>query len=292
MRAIDWAFLLAWSAAAGLAIAAGPSMQHRDMIIAGDLAVALSFATMPWWTNPWSPRTTLGLRTILCMVLIPFMYSQLGYSIPALWHGRSFEAELKMADQWLFGVEPSDWLMQYAHPLLTEILQMAYSSFYFLALGLGIPFWLAKRNRELAITALAVSVGFYLSYIGYVVYPARSPIIAYHAGIFPPGMGLSSHVALGIQAVQINMYDAFPSGHTEVSLVILVYARRLHPPAFRVLLPIVSLLILATVYLRYHYVVDVLAGFVLAFIVVRVVDAIIARLSPEEESVPAITALQ
>ena len=54
--------------------------------------------------------------------------------------------------------------------------------------------------------------------------------------------------------------DAFPSGHTMVTLAVLYCARRRHRPLYTVLLPIGSLLIAATILLTYHYVVDVLAA--------------------------------
>ena len=54
--------------------------------------------------------------------------------------------------------------------------------------------------------------------------------------------------------------DAFPSGHTMVTLATLLCARRRARDVFNVLLPIGSLLIAATVLLTYHYLVDLLAA--------------------------------
>ena len=67
-------------------------------------------------------------------------------------------------------------------------------------------------------------------------------------------------------------FDAFPSMHTAISTIALVHAHRLgpllaprHPRAFfRVFLPVVVLLQLATLYLRQHYFVDLLAAWALA----------------------------
>ena len=61
------------------------------------------------------------------------------------------------------------------------------------------------------------------------------------------------------------MRDCFPSGHTEIALVVLLYAWRFERRYFCGLLPAVGLLLFSTVYLRYHYVVDVLAGALLLF---------------------------
>jgi len=58
--------------------------------------------------------------------------------------------------------------------------------------------------------------------------------------------------------------DAFPSGHTGVALTALYLAYRYNKTLFRIYLPVVGLLLFSTVYCRYHYVVDVIAGVILA----------------------------
>ncbi|MFZ5785110.1 MAG: phosphatase PAP2 family protein, partial [Acidobacteriota bacterium] len=54
--------------------------------------------------------------------------------------------------------------------------------------------------------------------------------------------------------------DAFPSGHTMVTLAVLFCLRRRARGVYDAVLPVGALLILATVLLTYHYVVDVLAA--------------------------------
>ena len=62
--------------------------------------------------------------------------------------------------------------------------------------------------------------------------------------------------------------DAFPSGHAMMTLVAMWWSWRQRLRLRWALSVIGVLLILATVYLRYHYVVDVLAGALLAVAVV------------------------
>ncbi len=49
-----------------------------------------------------------------------------------------------------------------------------------------------------------------------------------------------------------------PSGHTQMVLMVLFLARRYEKVLFYVFLPIICGLILSTVYLRYHYVIDLI----------------------------------
>ena len=61
-----------------------------------------------------------------------------------------------------------------------------------------------------------------------------------------------------------NKVDVFPSLHCAISAFILFFHRVHAPNCFRwVLVPTIGLWV-ATIYLRYHYFVDVLAGFALA----------------------------
>ncbi len=51
-----------------------------------------------------------------------------------------------------------------------------------------------------------------------------------------------------------------PSGHTQIVLMTLSLAYRYGRVLFYLLLPLICALILSTVYLRYHYVIDLLVG--------------------------------
>jgi membrane-associated phospholipid phosphatase len=69
--------------------------------------------------------------------------------------------------------------------------------------------------------------------------------------------------------------DAFPSGHTSVALLSVYYAVRFTPRLVPAVAPGVFLMILSTMYLRYHYLVDVLAGAALAGLCVTLAPQLI-----------------
>jgi len=62
--------------------------------------------------------------------------------------------------------------------------------------------------------------------------------------------------------------DVFPSGHTMITLIVMYLSVRLRSRSRYFFVPVGSLLIVATVYLWYHYVIDLIAGF--AFMVFSV----------------------
>ena len=55
-----------------------------------------------------------------------------------------------------------------------------------------------------------------------------------------------------------------PSGHTAIALIVLFLSYRYARLLFYLFCPIVGALILSTVYLRYHYAIDLFAGAALA----------------------------
>jgi len=195
--------------------------------------------------------------------------------------GRVFDAWLIAADRWLFGVDPTVWLARIAHPLLTEVLQIAYASFYALPLVVAIELYAGRREWRFRQWAFVCGCGFFLSYAGYLTLPAAGPRFTLHeldaTARELPGLwmtpALRSFVDAGglvpagvpaADALRLAPRDAFPSGHTIVTLLSMAWAWRYRLRARWVVTVAGVLLVVATVYLRYHYVVDVLAGAVLA----------------------------
>lgn len=181
-------------------------------------------------------------------------------------------AQLKAADEALFGVSPA-WAMEpLATPWLTELLAYAYATMFILPLVVLVTLSVRGHERELRRAALALLVAFYLGFVIFLLVPAKSPDIVYTFDTQLCGYGFYEASTKTWQQLQQITFDAFPSMHTAISTIALVHARRLgpllaphHPRGFfHIYLPIVVLLQIATVYLRQHYFVDLLAAWVLA----------------------------
>ena len=223
-------------------------------------------------------RTQTSRRALFVMVTIPIAFKLLGWIIPQL-NPRSYELDLTWLDIAIFGVNPQEWVESIYHPLLTEFLQIAYTSYYFLPIALFIVLWRRGRYRRAEEVLTAVLLGFWTSYLGYILVPAISPyrwvepgaggfgVITYTKEI--EGLLLAGPIHHTLHTLEGVHYDCFPSGHTEIALIVLVYAWRWARRTFWVLLPFATGLIASTVYLRYHYVVDLAAGALLAWAVVR-----------------------
>ena len=104
-----------------------------------------------------------------------------------------------------------------------------------------------------------------LGFLGYSFVPAAGPCHALAAQYSVP---LTGGWITGWNAAVVakgsNGVDVFPSLHCAVSCFLLFFDRRHRPWRYRIyLLPCIGLWF-STIYLRYHYLVDVICGFALA----------------------------
>jgi membrane-associated phospholipid phosphatase len=209
-------------------------------------------------------KTFSVVRSWYPLILIPMTYKELGYLIPLI-HTHDFDRELALIDQRILGVDPIIWLDRINHPAVTLIMQLSYLTYYLMPIVLGIVLWRAGRFADFEFFLFMVLLGFYTSYLGYIAVPAIGPRFFLGPGMAKSlsGPGVTA-IRSFLDRMEGTTRDCFPSGHTELTLLVLFCAYRLHKKTFWVLLPAGSALIVSTVYLRYHYVVDVIAGAALA----------------------------
>jgi len=208
---------------------------------------------------------------------IPFVFECLGPLIAAA-RGHARDDLLIAADRFLLGTDATVWLERLVRPWLTNVLYVCYATYYFLSLILGAALW--RRRREDARRYIfTLTVCYFVSYIGYFLIPALGPrfALASRQTIRLEATPLSRAIASTIDQLERTKFDVFPSGHTMITAAVLIVAFRRDRTMFWFLLPFGLGLIISTVYCRYHYVVDVLAGLVLAFATVPLGDRLYDR---------------
>jgi membrane-associated phospholipid phosphatase len=178
-------------------------------------------------------------------------------------------------DRWMFGTDPTHFLHQFSHPVITEILQIVYGMFYLLPLILGLSLLNKDRFVALDYALFSVIYGFFLSYLGYFSLPGIGPRFTLHdfstINETLPGLFLTNYLremtnaGEGISFGTLNpaivvQRDVFPSGHTMITLIVMYLSVKLKSRSRFFFIPIGSLLIFSTVYLWYHYVIDLIGG--------------------------------
>jgi membrane-associated phospholipid phosphatase len=198
------------------------------------------------------------------VAFIILLYQSLGNMIQYL--QPDIDPYLIRIDFLLFGVHPTVWMERWLRPWLTDLMSLAYISYYFLPVIFIVTLYLKGRKEEFHQTVFILLLGYYLSFIGYILLPAIGPRFTLsHLQTVPLGGSFfSDFIRDLLNAIEHNKRDCMPSGHTQIALIVLFLAQRHEKTIFAIFLPIVCGLVLSTVYLRYHYVIDLIAGVGLA----------------------------
>jgi membrane-associated phospholipid phosphatase len=191
-----------------------------------------------------------------------FCFEELGKLVHLVTPGWQ-DAKLIAADYWLTGVHPTVWLEQFATPARNDFMQFAYLTYftYLLVLG-GVLYYRRDWRGYWSVMTYSVA-GYAIGYCIAIFFPIESPWFsmagAWHGslqgGPFTAAINFIEHFGRVRGA-------AFPSEHVAGSVAALWGAWRHRRWLFWVMVPIVTCMCVSTVWGRYHYVADVLAGMV------------------------------
>jgi hypothetical protein len=185
----------------------------------------------------------------------------------------SLDLELHQLGMKLFGLEPALAMEPWVSPATTEWFAFFYYG-YFFVLGLHvipILFW-SRNARILSEFALGLLIVLAVGQSLYLVVPGYGPasgLPELFAGELPHGVwwNLVRQIVESAGAQK----DIFPSIHTAAPTFILLFSfhNRAHLP-YRLTWPLIAFfvlnIIIATMFLRWHWLVDILAGLFLALV--------------------------
>jgi membrane-associated phospholipid phosphatase len=204
------------------------------------------------------------LQAFSPLLFVIVIYESLGDLIQYL--QPDVDAALIRIDFSIFGVHPTIWMQQWIVPWFTDMMSLAYVSYYFIPVVFVLVLYLKNRGPGLVESVFILTLGYYISFIGYILFPAVGPRYAmdHLYSVSLKGSLVTDLVRDVLNAIEHNKRDCMPSGHTQIVLMVLFLAYRYERIVFAIFLPIICALILSTVYLRYHYVIDLFVGVGLA----------------------------
>jgi hypothetical protein len=183
----------------------------------------------------------------------------------------SLDLELYHLDLKVFGFEPAMALDAFVGPLTTEWFAFFYFGYFFLLALHVIPILMfSKDQRLLAEFALGMLFVFCVGHTIYLFVPGYGPYKAMSEQFqheFPHGMWLDMVMAT-VHAGGAQK-DIFPSLHTAAPTFLALFSfRHRNRLPFRYTWHLVTFcacnIILATMFLRWHYIIDVVAGMTLS----------------------------
>jgi hypothetical protein len=254
--------------------AVGPTLLRVQVgLRLGFGAVAMVLARRDDWAG------TPTVRALATTAVVFTCYSTLGtLGMKAM--PFTADALLSKADNFLLGFDPSLAIQRFQSPGWVEFYAFFYSAFIpYINLSLllnciGRP----PGQRDAFLTGWVITYS--LSYLGYIFLPAHGPL-QFQAAEYDfalTGGYFYQTVVDGVAATG-GLQGVFPSLHVGGSVFWCLYDLRVNRLRGLTYLPIVLLIYVATIVLRYHYVIDLIAGTLIAMAAIPLGEKIAGRWS-------------
>lgn len=224
------------------------------------------------------------LRSTYPLVFSGYFYSETFFHNKFLFS--DFDPYLVKAEAFLFGCQPSVLFSQIIpSKLFSELMYLGYFSFYLIIFGFTL-FLYFKNRQKFYKGVFLLSASLYIFYLIFSVFPSAGPQFYFITpdNILPEAylFGWIMHL---IQLMAEQPTGAFPSSHVGVSLIILVLSRKYIPTFYKIVWPFVLILVFSTVYIKAHYVIDVLAGMVSVPLILYFSHSLFGLLEPKPNSI-------
>jgi membrane-associated phospholipid phosphatase len=236
------------------------NIPHAGLYFVVHLALAAGIVCLARSAARSSNAVLQFLRHWYPLPLYIFFFEELAGLVHAIFPGW-FDRWLIAFDYNLAGVHPSVWLARFASPGLNDFMQFAYMT-YFLDLVILPAVLYAQRERfAFWTTMVSTAIANYSIYAIAVLVPVESPYHSLAALQTKTLDGSYCTALIGLIERFGRVHGAaFPSAHVAGSMVAVLASWRYRRWLFWICMPFFACMCVATVYGRYHYVADVLAG--------------------------------
>lgn len=218
------------------------------------------------------------LRYAYPALLLGLIHYESGILSPLVTEGY-FDSLFIDLDRFLFGADLYTWLApNIGGPLISEIMNGAYFSFYLMILGILLGTYILKRQHT-GEMIFAFIVCMYTQYFFFILFPVIGPT-HWRAEIFTGQEGLISAFVYSLIENGDSAGGAFPSSHCAGAFLLNWYAWRIFGKRIGlILVPVTVLLFISSVYLAMHYLIDSVVGILVGWLFAVYGSTLYRRLS-------------
>jgi len=201
------------------------------------------------------------IRYTYPLAVITLFYSETAYLKNIFFS--DFDPFLVRFEDALFGFQPSiEFSARFPYKWLNEIMFMGYSFYYFLTFFVCFAIFLFRREKFKKVSFVVI-FAFLFYYLIFIAFPSVGPQFHFsYPDNYVHVYGIFGKFERMLQSIAERPTAAFPSAHVGIGIILvyftLIYLPRFVPAVFLVFI----ILCFATVYLKAHYLIDVLAGFI------------------------------
>jgi len=263
-------------------------LKRIDILFFGYFTITTAMLLLSWHQFP-NVLDLLFTRAVVLLVCIGLIYldSKYGHPLPRLirntypiilsgyfysetvFYNKLFfdniDPLLVNIEAVLFGFQPSlEFSSYFTNKFFSEIMYFGYFSFYVLILGFTLYVYF-KKKPFFNEAVFLLSASLYLFYFIFGLLPSEGPQFYFSApdNILPNAYFFDKIIHF-IQLTAEQPTGAFPSSHVGVSVIIMIMTRKRVPLFFKIAFPFVVILILSTVYIKAHYLIDVIGAIIVA----------------------------
>lgn len=254
---VTFLLLLSWS-----------RVEHAWVFLAYHIAVVALIGLLLFANAKYGGRFWNIVRQWYPLVVVLASFREIHYLVPQVhpfdnWY---WDEQLFSLDGALFG-DVGAWVRTILWAPAVDVLSLCYWMYFPLATLIVVVLWRRGDMENFREMATVLMTSYFVSYLGYYAIPAVGPhLLEERMGMARDaawdGVLVGAFLHKLLLAIEWQTPDAFPSGHSLVAMVCVLGAWR-----YRILVPLISFvgtgIVLATIYLRYHYIVDVITSGVL-----------------------------
>jgi len=238
----------------------GFKLQNINSHIAARIGFILLIFLLVYLNSIYSSKPIRFLRHFYPLAMLGYFYPETDYLNNIFFPNLDpWVANLEVT---FFGGHPSIWFSEYfPWKWFNDLMNMGYLSYYFLIFI--VCFYVFKNAyRNFSYVIFVVCMSFYIYYIIFILFPVAGPQFA----LTPPDNQLPDAYIFReliklVHRIGEGPTSAFPSSHVGIMCVLWYLSAKFAPKLMKCLIPFGILLVFSTVYIKAHYVIDVIAGF-------------------------------
>lgn len=223
----------------------------------------------PIYSHRFKPFTLDISRIVFSFLSSWLAYERIAKFIAAYRSDVAYEPTMIAIDKFLIGGNPSEWFQAIHSPFLSEYFQSVYWFYFPQVLLVGLMLLALGKRRIFLQYLITLNLALMFTVIFYFIIPLRSPFYIADLGLFTDlihfdqplqGLWFFDGLRAGLLESTSMRHDCFPSGHTMHSLIAMFFAWKA-TRTFAIFETIIALsIVTSTLYLRYHYAIDLIAG--------------------------------
>lgn len=273
LRPIHWSFL-GYSALTGFIVVSFSSAADIYLVhIFPRFLVLLWIICWLFFKDNLNKKTWIFINMAFPLAILGLFYYETQFLNQFLFSFRDpYLAEWEFR---LFGFQPSVAFSKYYHSIwMVEIMSFAYLSYFLMIPGFCLYLFF-QNSLKLERSVFLIVTSFLIFYLFFLIFPASGPQFYFYNDYqqLPEG-GIIKSLLRWIQSLGEGPTAAFPSSHVAISLIILWLSFKYARPVFFIALPVSILLCFSAVYIKAHYVIDVIAAFVAVPVVFKISDSL------------------